>query len=286
VAEFRCAMYRSGIAPPDSVEGDGQLYRFHVEGDRCGSRNGWYCLHADGRAAGAFGSWKTGFRSTWTASGLRLTEAEREAFGELAQAARTKARTERRAKHEARATEARTVWAAALPANPTHSYLMAKGVQPLNLRQSGTALLVSLLDIYGRLWNVQHIMPDGTKRFRPGRAGGLYSPIGDLTNPATLLICEGWATGATLHEESGRPVLCAMNAGNLLPVANAARIAWPGADLVICADNDRKTTGNPGLTAATAAAKAVGARLAVPEFPEGASGSDFNDLANLRKGWE
>jgi putative DNA primase/helicase len=75
-----------------------------------------------------------------------------------------------------------------------------------------------------------------------------------------------------------------MNAGNLLPVAKAARAAWPGADLVICADNDRKTAGNPGLTAATAAAKAVGARLAVPEFPEGASGSDFNDLANLRKG--
>lgn len=286
VAEFRCAMDRSGIAPPDSVEGDGQLHRFHVEGDRCGSRNGWYCLHADGRAAGAFGSWKTGFRSTWTASGSRLTEAEREALGELMQAAQTKARTERRATHEARATGARTVWAAAISANPTHSYLMAKGVRPHNLRQSGTALLVPLLDIHGRLWNVQHIMPDGTKRFRPGRAGGLYSPIGDLTNPAKLLICEGWATGATLHEESGRPVLCAMNAGNLLPVANAARTAWPGADLVICADNDRKTGGNPGLTAATAAAKAVGARLAVPEFPEGASGSDFNDLANLRKGAE
>jgi putative DNA primase/helicase len=56
-----------------------------------------------------------------------------------------------------------------------------------------------------------------------------------------------------------------------------------GADLVICADNDRKTEGNPGLTAATAAAKATGARLAVPEFPEGVSGSDFNDLANLRR---
>ncbi len=50
-----------------------------------------------------------------------------------------------------------------------------------------------------------------------------------------------------------------------------------------CADNDRKTEGNPGLTAATAAAKETGARLAVPEFPEDAIGSDFNDLANLRR---
>jgi putative DNA primase/helicase len=74
-----------------------------------------------------------------------------------------------------------------------------------------------------------------------------------------------------------------MNAGNLLPVAKAARAAWPCADLVICSDNDRKTARNPGLTAATAAAKEAGARLAVPEFPEGVSGSDFNDLANLRR---
>jgi putative DNA primase/helicase len=133
------------------------------------------------------------------------------------------------------------------------------------------------------LWNVQRIQADGTKRFKPGRAGGLYSPLGDLTNPARLLICEGWATGATLHEESGHPVLCAMNAGNLMKVAMAACASWPGADLVICADNDRNTLGNPGLTAATAAAKATGARLAVPEFPEGVSGSDFNDLAQLRR---
>ena len=74
-----------------------------------------------------------------------------------------------------------------------------------------------------------------------------------------------------------------MNADNLLKVATAARAAWPSADLVICADNDRKTAGNPGLTKATKAAKEAGARLAVPEFPEGLSGTDFNDLANLRR---
>ena len=90
-------------------------------------------------------------------------------------------------------------------------------------------------------------------------------------------------TGATLHQASGQPVLCTMSAGHLLKVATAARAAWPDAELTICADNDRYTTGNPGVTAATAAAKATGAKLAVPEFPEGVPGSDFNDLANLRR---
>ena len=283
VQEFREAMHQSGLVPPDAIEADGLLHRFHVDGDRGGTRNGWYVLHTDGRAAGIFGSWKTGFRSTWAADGKRLNDAEHEAFAELIRAARTKANAERRAEHEARAIEARAIWARAGAADPAHPYLLAKGVQAHSLRQDGAALVVPLFDIHGLLWNVQHIMPDGGKRFRPGRAGGLYSPIGDLMNPATLLICEGWATGATLHEDSRHPVLCAMNAGNLLPVAKAARVAWPCADLVICADNDRKTEGNPGLTAATAAAKATGARLAVPEFPEGVSGSDFNDLANLRR---
>ena len=40
--------------------------------------------------------------------------------------------------------------------------------------------------------------------------------------------------------------------------------------------------GQSGLTKATAAAKAIKADLAVPEFAEGEAGSDFNDLAALR----
>lgn len=281
---FRHAMHGAGITPPERIEPDGAIHRFHVEGDRSGSANGWYLLHLDGRAAGAFGSWKTGEFSKWAADTGREFNSDREAFAALIEAARAKAKAERRAEHEARAEEARREWSRTVAPDPAHPYLIAKGVKPHNLRQLGAWLIVPLFDAYGLLWNVQRILPDGTKRFRPGRAGGLFSPIGDLRDPARLLICEGWATGATLHEETGRAVLCAMNAGNLLPVANASRLAWPGTGLVICADNDRHTPGNPGVTAATAAARATEARLIIPEFPEGAPGTDFNDLAALRRG--
>lgn len=283
IAEFRAAMRDAGMTPPDVIEADGQLHRFHVEGDKAGSRNGYYVLHLDGRAAGMFGSWKTGLRSTWVAKGKRMTEAERQSFAKLIEVARLKAHAERRAEHEARATEARAEWAAAEPASPAHPYLLKKAVKPHNLHQRGGLLIVPLFDAFGLLWNVQHIQADGGKRFKPGRAGGLFSPIGGFTDPCTILICEGWATGATLHDETGHPVLCAMNAGNLLAVATAARSAWAGAELVICADNDRQTEGNPGVTHATAAAKATGAKLIVPEFPEGVPGSDFNDLAAIRR---
>jgi len=283
INQFRAAMREAGAVPPDVIEADGQLHRFHVEGDKAGSRNGWYALHLDGRAAGVFGSWKTGLRSTWAADGKRMSDTEREAFAKLIEAAKIKAQAERRAEHEARAIEARAEWDAWAPADPAHPYLTRKGVGPHNLRQRGGLLIVPLFDAFGLLWNVQRIAADGGKRFKPGRAGGLFSPIGDITNPATILICEGWATGATLHEETGHPVLCAMNAGNLLAVATAARSAWAGAELVICADNDRQTAGNPGVTYATAAAKATGAKLIVPEFPEGVAGSDFNDMAAIRR---
>ncbi len=278
INQFRAAMREAGAVPPDVIEADGQLHRFHVEGDKAGSRNGWYALHLDGRAAGVFGSWKTGLRSTWAADGKRMSDTEREAFAKLIEAAKIKAQAERRAEHEARAIEARAEWDAWAPADPAHPYLTRKGVGPHNLRQRGGLLIVPLFDAFGLLWNVQRIAADGGKRFKPGRAGGLFSPIGDITNPATILICEGWATGATLHEETGHPVLCAMNAGNLLAVATAARSAWAGAELVICADSDR-----PGVTYATAAAKATGAKLIVPEFPEGVAGSDFNDMAAIRR---
>ena len=280
---FRDAMRAAGETPPDVIEADGQLHRFHQEGDKSGSRNGYYVLYLDGRPAGMFGNWKTGLRSTWAADGKRMSDTEREAIAKLIEAARVQALAERRARHEAGAIEARREWGASVPADIAHPYLRAKYVKPYGLRQTGSALLVPLFDAFGLLWNLQCIQAQGNKRFRPGRAGGLFSPIGDFTRPANILICEGWATGATLHEESRLPVLCAMNAGILLPVASSARTAWPGVDLVICADNDRYTEGNPGVTYATAAAKATGAKLIIPEYSEGVSGSDFNDVAAIRR---
>lgn len=284
IIRFREKMHQAGLVPPAVIEADGVLHRFHVEGDKRGTLNGWYCLHLDGRAAGAFGSWKAGFTSTWAADGDHMSRAECDAFRVEIEAARRQAQAERRAEHKMRAAEARAEWNAAGPANPRHRYLGAKAVKSHGLRQRADTLLVPLIDQYGVLWNLQCIGPDGDKRFRAGRAGGLFSPVGDLTEPRTILLCEGWATAATLHEETDHPVLAAMFAGNLRVVAEAARAVWPNADRVVCADNDRFTDGNPGVTKATEAAKATGAKLLIPEFPAGEPGSDFNDLAALRRG--
>ncbi|MBL4558296.1 MAG: toprim domain-containing protein [Rhodobacteraceae bacterium] len=90
-----------------------------------------------------------------------------------------------------------------------------------------------------------------------------------------VLICEGWATGASLHIATGHTVIAAMDAGNLMPVAEALRARFPEADLVLVADNDEKPDrdGNPGVEAARKVALAVDGRLAVPDSP-----GDANDL--------
>lgn len=88
-------------------------------------------------------------------------------------------------------------------------------------------------------------------------------------------------TGCTLAEaEPAATVLAAIDAGNLNYVALAVRHRWPTAKLVIAGDDDRLTAGNPGATKARAAAIAVGALLAFPQWPKGAPNrlTDFNDL--------
>ena len=75
----------------------------------------------------------------------------------------------------------------------------------------------------------------------------------------------------------------AFTCGNLIPVAEVLRAKYPALDIVICADDDSGTDGNPGLTKAAESAKAVNGFLATPVFPEsrGAKDTDFNDLARL-----
>ena len=73
------------------------------------------------------------------------------------------------------------------------------------------------------------------------------------------------------------------NAGNLGPVAVALHKAYPALTLVMAADDDHQTDGNPGLTAAKQAALAVGGFVVTPQFPAGRpdKATDFNDLAAL-----
>ncbi len=260
-------------------EPDGDIHRFHVPGDKPGSLNGWYVLYLDGIASGAFGSWKAGGASTWC-SREPVDVRETAQIRERVEQARRQREVEQQRRQQLAADKAMRWWRDARRADPGHAYLIAKGVRPHGLRQRGNDLLIPLY-VDARLVNLQRIAPDGSKRFLfGGRVKGAYSPLGSITPDVQVCICEGWATGASLHQHAGYVVAAAMNAGNLLPVSMGLRARYPGQPLIIAGDDDRLTDGNPGRTAANAAAVACGGLVAFPKWPADAPSalSDFNDL--------
>lgn len=126
---------------------------------------------------------------------------------------------------------------------------------------------VPMRDIEGRLWGLQVIWPTGTKTFfYNGRKSGCFHLTHAVSPDMPLAIAEGYATAASIHAATKWPVAVAFDAGNLLPVARSLRTAHPDQQIIICADNDSATDGNPGVTSAAAAARAIRARIVVPDF--------------------
>ncbi|MDN7176702.1 DUF927 domain-containing protein [Caballeronia sp. SEWSISQ10-4 2] len=196
------------------------------------------------------------------------------------------------ARHAAAAGVAERIWAAAAPAPLDHPYLVRKRIGAGELRTySGElvigkvtcdgALIVPARDESDKLWTLEFILPDGQKRFLPdGRKSGCFAWIGGPVT-TTILVGEGYATCATLTAATGFPSAVAFDAGNLLAVTTLLRGRFPDARIVLCADDDHQTEGNPGVTKARAAADVVGGLVAIPDFGDKrpASATDFNDLA-------
>ncbi|WP_175999271.1 DUF927 domain-containing protein [Burkholderia stabilis] len=198
-------------------------------------------------------------------------------------------------KQQAASTLAESIWSAAEPAPADHPYLVRKRipVDALRVYRGGLcigtaacdgALVIPARDADGKLWTLEFVLTDGQKRYLPnGRKAGCFSLIGGPLSsaPSTVLIGEGYATCATLAAATGYPAAVAFDAGNLHAVATALRGQYPDARIVVCADDDHTTKGNPGVTKARAAAEAVAGIVAVPDFGPNrpAAGTDFNDLA-------
>lgn len=284
VGQFKEAMQGRGLVPPVEIQADGEIHRCHAEG-RGGENDGAYLLHLDGIPAGGFENWKDGEGwQNWRADIDRTLTPEEEAAHRSHAEAMRKARDaeERKRKAEAR-DRAKRIWGSALPCTG-HPYLTRKGIKAHGARivsggyREGD-LVVPMRDAEGKLHSLQFIGQNGGKLFLSGgRKRGCYFSIGKPGG--VLYVAEGFATAASIHEATGQAVAVAFDAGNLQPVAESLRAKYPSLDLVIAADDDFRTEGNPGRAKATEAARAIGTRVAFPQFgadrPEKAT--DFNDL--------
>jgi putative DNA primase/helicase len=312
--EFAAALQAAGLVLDGLPIMDGKLRRVAVEGDRKGKRSGAYVGHLDTPPAGFLENFRTGIRQNWKSQMQRETLSLAEYAKLLAQAAES--RRQREAERLAIAADTARLVEAHLAGMPLiaavhHPYLERKGVGahgvylntagPLMLLagepepQAWSAkgdLVVPIRDASETLLGAQSIAADGRKCFTRGSviAGG-HHLIGALAPGGTLLIAEGYATAATLHEATSLPVAVAFHAGNLMPVAQAYRAANPNLSILIAGDNDHqrereigadgRPKDNVGRLKAEAAAQAVGGAVLIPPFAPQQQGSDWNDLAQL-----
>ncbi|MFO1261793.1 MAG: DUF3987 domain-containing protein [Rhodoferax sp.] len=281
--QFQQAIAGAGLPVPEVIHGDGTLYRFSTNGKRM-DQSGWYVLHDDGDVpAGAFGCWRSGLSQTWCSKDTQaMTQAERSAHQQRMQAIAQQREADKAQRQHDAATAAAQRWEAAEPAPADHPYLAKKGVHAHGTRvESDGFLIVPMRDTNGKLWNIERINPANFKDKKGllgGRRTGLYYSIGKPKG--VLIVCEGFATGASIHEATGDAVAVAFNAGNLREVAQALHSKYPRLRLILAADDDAFTDGNPGITKATEAAKAVGGYLTKPHFSgeRNDKETDFNDL--------
>lgn len=251
---------------------------------------------------GRFGSYKTGDSEKVEIDWRPLAEADRQRMAAERAAAQQAANVLRQQEADLAAMDAVALWSHGSKSGGS-PYLARKGVAGEACRYlPDGSLLVPLLryDLPREeaLRGVQRIYPDGSKRFTAGFAkSGCAVRLGVVEQGATVLVCEGYATGLTLRMALSQTlaVYVALDAGNLQHVVPLVRALHPDNRILICADDDYLTRNyageldNVGRNKALEVAKATAKTSALyPVFDaalRGKKDTDFNDL-HARQGLE
>lgn len=271
--QLRERMMVNGIPAPNHFVWDGQFHRFPTKDGNDDA--GWYILYDVGDIqCGAFGDWRQlgnyGFHAD---VGRPLSEYEKTMAQLRMEEAKKRAEEEVRKKNNEAAILCKKIWDRSPPASEEHPYLMAKGIHPHIARiYNDGSLIVPLYNIEGELTSIQYIPQEGNKKFHPGaKVSGSFCTLGVIDN--RVFIVEGFATGATVFEETGVATVVAFSANALEPITGIIRSKYPAAIIVIIADNDSKGIGQ---NAANHAASRHGASVIVSPS-SGEKGTDVND---------
>ena len=275
---------------------DGNIHRYKVAGDKGSQTAGAYCIWTDHWPAGWLYNWRTGEHSKWCFNRDNLSKEKRDALSEAeylellakAKIAQANALEELKLRQLEASDKARSTFTALPSAPENHPYLISKNVPcyGLGYRQDTKQLAIPLRNISGDIQSIQWIDSNGEKRFQPDASTkGAFFSIGlDLLaqeqfKNAPILIGEGYATMATVHEITGFPAVAAMTCHNIKLVADAISAKFPLHKIVFIADNDHLTDGNPGLACANEASSSISNSCVVfPEFSKLETGTDWNDF--------
>lgn len=297
--EFGEALKEKGLILDGDPIMDGKIHRVQVEGDKLNQKSGAYSGHLDGRPAGYIQNYKTDERVNWKAQSfnqdnvvsLNPTPEQQEAKKLANEQKAIERQKEIEAKHNEVSVNVRTKFNEAREVGLTHPYLDAKGVQNYGLKlDERNNLLMPLRDIDDKIWTAQAINTNFKGFEKDGKKEGNFFTIGEHHSTSKeLLICEGYATGASIHEATGKGVIVAVDAGNLEAVGVALRERYPDKVIAFMADDDisKATDGkkNVGRLSAEEASEVVKGVVVYPqltasEIKDGKS--DFNDIHKSR----
>lgn len=164
-------------------------------------------------------------------------------------------------------------------------YLAGKGLLGFTFLVLSTGdLLLPLVDDSGAVVAAQTITEGGEKRLLTGSAKrGAFHAVNAPAAPQAVVIAEGLATALSVHLMSPDALtVCAIDAGNLLPVAEVIRQKHPQAQIIIAADNDWcDDEPNTGGLAALKASHAVGGWVTMPPGDHKADWNDYHQQHGL-----
>lgn len=299
IDNFKSAIEQTGYVPPQEITTDGKIHRFSSNG-KSGDTAAYYAffVNNNGFSAGFFGCWRQGSYHTWSSKDLtELSTVDIQKLESLKKAANS----ERERVNSNRASYAQSIFEQATDVPSDHPYVTRKGITQLGnvgfLEELSCAdffmdeekrgalkgcLVIPIYPEANELQSLQLITPDGKKYFLKGGKldGGRFTLSGDYR---VVYICEGFATGSTIHEATGATVVIAFNAGGLEKVAPSIVTSYPNSKVIIAADNDHQKAkdgkGNKGLDVANSISEKQQIAFTAPDFNEGDCGTDWNDYA-------
>lgn len=283
--QFKNAIRAAGLEPPEKIE-LGKWHRFPGLGKPKGNKDASCKLFVDG-LGGYYHDFSSDVKGSWQAKRDKLLSwAEQTIFMLNLNEARKREAKELQKRHDKAAELASSIWEGAEPAPDSHPYLVRKGIKAHGARLENRALIIPIGLGDHRVISLQFIHPNCNRKkiFLPGsRTKGGFCCLGTARGAETVCITEGFATGATIREATGYPVIVAFSAYNLEHVAITIKHKLPDAQIIICADDDIDSEGNPGVTEANRASRTIGAKVAIPEFadPRPKGVTDFNDMSVL-----
>lgn len=198
-----------------------------------------------------------------------VTDADRQKWKDDEEKRRLQEEIDIRKAQEAAAKRAERIWKTK-SVDRDCPYLELKQVKNYGCKINGKGnLLVPLFDIDGKLWNIQEIHADGFKPYLKGaRLNECFYIIGEITKPNQIVcMAEGYATGASIYEATGRTTILSFQSGNTDKVGIAIRSKYPELQLVYCTDDDSHSDPpDAGLKASNKAVAATGGIIVLPKF--------------------